>query len=68
MMVGKAMSASMIEPVRAVRPVGTPNTRLMKGTRVTMPMKPRTTEGIADRTSMQDLRMSRSRGGATSAM
>ena len=64
MIVGRAMKASMIDPARAVSPVGRPKTFLRNGTRIVMPMKPRTTEGMAARTSTQDFRIVRAAAGA----
>ena len=67
-MVGMAMKARMTEPVRAVSPVGMWKRFLIQGPRVTMPMKPMTTEGMAARSSMPAFSPSLSRPGAISAM
>src|SRR3989338_4783838 len=66
--VGIAMNASIIEPEKAVRPVGRLKNCFTKGTSVTTPIKPRTTLGIAARSSTPALRYSFILGDDTSAI
>jgi len=66
--VGVAIKASKIEPERAVRPVGRENIFFIKGAKVTIPINPKTIEGIAAKSSMVDFIISLILGGAISAM
>jgi hypothetical protein len=52
------MMASIIEPARAVNPIGRWNTSLIIGTINWMPIKPITTEGIVAKTSIMGFKSS----------
>ena len=67
MMVGMDINASMIEPVRAVRPVGSLKRLWRNGAATASPMNPITTEGMPASTSIVGLSSSRTQRGATSA-
>ncbi len=66
-LLGIAMKASIMAPESAVNPVGSLKTLLTMGTSVTMPINPRTTLGIAAKSSMPDFKISLTRAGATSS-
>jgi hypothetical protein len=60
------MKASIIEPEKAVRPVGRLKILLTRGTNVIIPIKPITTLGIAAIISTKDFKISRIHFGAIS--
>ena len=66
--VGIAIKAKTIEPENAVNPVGISRTDLTKGTKVTIPTKPKTTLGIAAISSTIDFKISLICFGASSAI
>lgn len=64
--VGIAINASRIEPVKAVNPVFKPKISFTSGAITTSPKNPSTTEGIPARISMNGFKNSLSPGVATS--
>ncbi len=68
MMVGSAMYARMIEPVKAVRPVGRLSVSRTTDDKITIPKNPNTTDGMPATISIIGFRISRSQRGAISAM
>jgi len=62
------MIPSIIEPVRAVCPVGRLKRSLTIGTSITSPKNPNTTEGIPARISIKGFRASATFRGAISEM
>ena len=59
---GTLMRARMIPPLRTFTPTGAPVYRVMSSLITVRPTKPQTTLGIAERSSMTILRVSRTRG------
>ena len=66
--VGIAINASIIAPDKAVSPVGRRKIVFTQGTNVTIPIKPKTTLGIAAKSSIPDFKISFIFPGAISAI
>jgi len=67
-MVGTAISASMIEALTMLSPVGRSKVSWSQGASTTMPKNPRTTEGSPASSSMTGFAISLTAGGAISEM